>query len=265
MHGFSLPDYLARIGLPSLPGGAEGIAALQEAQLRAIPFENIDPLLGRIPDIAVPAVAAKIIAGGRGGYCFELNRLLGAALAAAGHEPRAVLARVRMGQPEGGGRSHFAFVVETDGRRLLVDAGFGGPGPLAPLDLGRSGPQTMAGGTYRVRPDAEETVVEKETPEGWFALYGFDLVPVREADLVVSNHFTATAPSMPFPGNLMVAGWSGDTRIGLFNRALTLTGATGTENAVLASRAELSDILVGTLRLPLDDATLDALWSRLPA
>lgn len=264
MLAFPRAAYLARLGLTAVPDGPAGVATLQEAQLRAVPFENLDPLLGRTPDIALQAVAAKILEQGRGGYCFELNRLFGAALAACGHAPRMVLARVRPGRPGGGARTHLAFTVETGGRRLLADAGFGGPGSLAPLDLDRTGPQAAPNGTYRLRREAGETLVDLETPEGWFALYGFDEVPVRESDLDMANRFTATSPLAPFPANLMVSGWTGGTRLGLFNRALTRDGPAGRETATLDAPDHLRAVLCDALGLTLDSGTLEEIWRRLP-
>lgn len=46
---FRLADDLDRIGLAQGPPGAAGFAAVQTAHMRAIPLENVDPLLGRMP------------------------------------------------------------------------------------------------------------------------------------------------------------------------------------------------------------------------
>lgn len=101
---FDLAAYLARLGLAAPAATAAGLAGLQQAQLRAIAFENLDPLLGRLPDLAPDALMRKLVAGRRGGYCFELNGLFGAALA-----------RVRNGAPEGGARTHLAWIVTIEG------------------------------------------------------------------------------------------------------------------------------------------------------
>ncbi|MGB8624313.1 MAG: arylamine N-acetyltransferase, partial [Paracoccaceae bacterium] len=96
MTHFDRSAYLARIGLTNVPATAAGLAALQAAQLAAVPFENIDPLMGIEPALAPEAIWDKIVAGRRGGYCFELNSLLGAALSEFGFPARRVMARVRM-------------------------------------------------------------------------------------------------------------------------------------------------------------------------
>lgn len=69
--------YLDRIGLS---GPDPGLPALHAAHVRAIPFENIDPVLGWTPDLNLVAVADKLLTRRRGGYCYELDdsrRLVG--------------------------------------------------------------------------------------------------------------------------------------------------------------------------------------------
>ncbi|MQA17573.1 MAG: arylamine N-acetyltransferase, partial [Pseudonocardiaceae bacterium] len=48
---------------------------LHRAHALSIPFENLDVMLGRGVDIELNAVQAKLVAGGRGGYCYEHNLL----------------------------------------------------------------------------------------------------------------------------------------------------------------------------------------------
>jgi N-hydroxyarylamine O-acetyltransferase len=42
--------------------------------VKAIPFENLDVLLGLPIDLAPAALEQKLIHGRRGGYCFECRR-----------------------------------------------------------------------------------------------------------------------------------------------------------------------------------------------
>jgi len=113
--------------------------------------------------------------------------------------------------------------------------------------------------------DAEtgERVVERLTPEGWFALYGFDDAWVGDPDIAAANHVTATWERAPFRDNLMVAGYDGATRIGLFNRALTEAGPEGGLRRTLEGPGELAQVLAGRLRLGLDPHQLDAVWARI--
>lgn len=132
---FDLSTYLARIELPAAacPPTLAGLARLQHAQMSAIPFENLDPYLGAVPDLAPEAVWQKLVVARRGGYCFELNQLFGRALTELGFQVRPVLGRVRMGAPVASTRAHLAWIATVDGADYLVDTGFGGPGAIAPL------------------------------------------------------------------------------------------------------------------------------------
>ena len=170
---FDFAAYLDRIGLTSVTPDLAGLTQLQQAQMRAIPFENFDPLLGRIPKLDLSDIFNKTVVRQRGGYCFELNSLLGAALRAAGFEPRRLLARVRMRTGPEAPRSHLVQRIEIDGRVYLADAGFGGPGSLIPIDLSQTGEQAAPNGLYRVIRDEDraELVLERLGRDGWFELY----------------------------------------------------------------------------------------------
>ncbi len=263
--GFRIETYLDRIGLADLPGGARGLAAVQEAHMRAIPFENIDPLLGRVPSLALEDVVAKLVTGGRGGYCFEHNALFGHALAASGYALRAVLARVFDGTGRSGARSHHAFIVEAEGETWLCDTGFGGHGALAPLRLTEPGPQPAPNGTYRVRvdPQSQETVLDRQAGETWVPLYGFDRVPVRQIDFEAANYLCARWQGAPFSSNLMLAFHPAEGRIALFNRALSRGMPPETLHSQLASAAELGRVLRETCGLAIDDDLVARIWTRI--
>lgn len=76
-----LDAYLARIGYsgPRSPS-REALRALHESHVGSIPFENLDLLLGKGVALDLAALQAKLVAGRRGGYCFEHNTLFRAAL-----------------------------------------------------------------------------------------------------------------------------------------------------------------------------------------
>ncbi|MCV2888060.1 arylamine N-acetyltransferase family protein [Ruegeria aquimaris] len=265
MSDFDLPAYLSRIGLDAVPVTPDGLRLIQQAQLRCIPFENIDPFLGRTPDLAPQALAAKLLHAGRGGYCFELNALFGAALRACGFETRRLLARVRNGRPTAGPRSHVALMVTLGGRRYLADAGFGGPGPLAPLLIDTDTAQSAPNGTFCLRTDpvTGERLLQRDTPEGPFILYGFDEAHVSDADIEAANHLCATWEKMPFRNNLLLSGFDGATRIGAFNRMLTRDSDGRLDKRELVSPTDLATLLTRDLGLCLDPATLGAIWTRL--
>src|SRR5947209_2130359 len=122
-----LDRYLDRI---SWRGGRdpsyETLAGVLDSHIRHIPFENFDVLLGRPIRLAVPALQAKIVAGSRGGYCFEHATLMAAALEALGFAVRRHIARVVLHQPyHEAPRDHMYLTVPVDGGRFVIDPGFG--------------------------------------------------------------------------------------------------------------------------------------------
>ena len=91
-----LPAYLRRIGLYAVPPATRaGLAALHRAHACAIPFENLDILLGRAIRLDLPSLEAKLVSSRRGGYCFEQNTLFAAVLREVGFEVETLEARVR--------------------------------------------------------------------------------------------------------------------------------------------------------------------------
>jgi len=263
---FSLPDYLARIGLDRIDASADGLDALVKAQMASIPFENIEPLLGTVPDLSPQALWRKLVTERRGGYCMEQNALLGEALDALGFAARPFLGRVRLGAPTGRQRSHYAWIVDLGGREFLADAGFGGPGAhgIVPLD-GAGAEHAVGGRTFRLRADdaTGETVLERLQPEGWFALYGFDRVPVTTHDVEAANFVCARWEKSPFPAHLMLSLHRDGGRAAMFDTALTLESAAGVERRTLDSTDEFAAVLDGVFGLQLDRVTADAVWSRI--
>jgi N-hydroxyarylamine O-acetyltransferase len=83
-----LGAYLERIGWN---GDARSdlatLAALLDAHMTRIPFENLDVLLGRGIRLDLDGLQRKLVDARRGGYCFEHATLFAAALEALGFAP----------------------------------------------------------------------------------------------------------------------------------------------------------------------------------
>ncbi|HEY6175060.1 MAG TPA: arylamine N-acetyltransferase, partial [Kofleriaceae bacterium] len=122
-----LDRYFARIGYDG-PRDATlaTLNGIANAHVQAIPFENLDVLLGRGIDLDLDAVQRKLVDDRRGGYCFEQNSLLLAVLGELGFEARPLSARVRMQRPRDfvPARTHLVVRVELDGP-WLADVGIG--------------------------------------------------------------------------------------------------------------------------------------------
>jgi N-hydroxyarylamine O-acetyltransferase len=213
----SLEAYLDRIGLAG--SGAPGLAEIHRAHATTIPFENFDPHAGTPVSLDFGHLEDKMVARRRGGYCFEHNLLLAAALESVeGFEVAPMLARVRLG-PEGQPRplDHLLLrVSDPDGTIWLADVGFGGGGLLDPLPFA-VGPETeQSGWRYRLVEDGPELVLQVFQDGGWRDMYGFVPEPVKPIDIAVSNWYTSTHPESDFVKGIIVGRRSPERCLSLF-------------------------------------------------
>jgi N-hydroxyarylamine O-acetyltransferase len=257
---FDLDAYLRRIGyggpreasLPVLRG-------VVGAHAHTIPFENIDVLLGRGIRIDLAAIGRKLVAGGRGGYCFEHAGLLEAALLALGFSVTPLLASVVRGFPDpvlaaprSTPRGHKVLRVELSEGLYLADVGFGNLTPTVPLALRPGAAQPTPHEPYRLLAQGGEFVVQAGLGGAWENLYRFTLDPVPEIDCVVANWFTSTFPGSPFTSNLIVARPLVEGRATLFNRRFAIRDRDGrVSRRILAGAEDYREVLVERFGLSL--------------
>jgi N-hydroxyarylamine O-acetyltransferase len=122
-----LEAYLRRVGFAGdTAPTVQTLAALHRAHVAAVPFENVDIVLGRGVSVELDSVQAKLVDRGRGGYCYEHGLLFGAALERLGYTVDRLLARVGgEEQRPPRARTHMTLVVRADGVRWLADVGSG--------------------------------------------------------------------------------------------------------------------------------------------
>lgn len=193
--------YLARIGYagdraPTLTT----LAALQLAHLRTVPFENLDVHARRPVRVDTAHSLAKVVERGRGGWCFELNGAFGALLGALGFAVTRHSAQVDDGGELGPPLDHLALVVHLDGRRWLVDVGFG-DAPLAPLDVDDPEPQDGLVRRSVLAPVAEapgSVELLDEVGGRWARKHRLDLAPRRLDEFEARSTFLQTEPGLPW-------------------------------------------------------------------
>ncbi len=136
-HDEMRDTYLQRLGISAGQGPSLALLQqLQRAHVQMIPYENLDVLAGMGISLDPVYLFHKIIAGRRGGYCFELNMLFGWLLHQIGFDVQFCMGRVWLRDPEAvPPRNHGTHVVLVDGRKVIADVGFGGRAPRRPLDL----------------------------------------------------------------------------------------------------------------------------------
>lgn len=269
--------YLARLGFSGeIQPNRATLEELLRLHVATIPFENATSFawgpssMGAVSQ-AAEAVVEKMLGavdGGprRGGYCLEHARLLRTVLPGLGFTTRPALGRV-YADPEHAptAKTHAVVVVRLDDRDLLVDPGFGGLTPTAPLDLGNlHSVQATPHGDYRVLPIAAAGVdrtsapdvdvmvqTRLDTPEGpqWKSIYALDLDAVAEIDLPALNWFISTSPESVFTRTFAVA-------LAPEHQRLTLGGSSVRQRTIIeVTKQELGtkrDLAIVTARLGVD-------------
>jgi N-hydroxyarylamine O-acetyltransferase len=261
-----LDALLNRIGLESAPPPTlDGLQTVHRAYVTAIPYEDLAVQLRAYRPLDVDELADRILSGGRGGYCFELNTVLAWILEQCGFDVRrhqgVVGVHERLDPPAP--VNHLALSVHLDGEVFLADAGLGeGQIDATPLKAGaHGGPLTMT--------------VEPEEGGGWFLRHhpwgSFEGVrvaaPVVQLDAFQPHHRRlATDPESKFVNTLVVQRPYRDRIETLRSRVLTVRGPQVDEQRVLADADDLATTLddrFGIDPQALGDAAIAQLWERI--
>ncbi|GAB4352775.1 MAG: arylamine N-acetyltransferase [Immundisolibacter sp.] len=261
MSAIDLDRYFARIGY----GGAteptpHTLTRLHLAHAQHIPFENLDVLLGRGIRLDLEALFAKLVIGGRGGYCFEQNHLFAAVLEQLGFTVQRLAARVIWRTQRVLPRTHMLLRVLTGGRSWLVDVGFGGMGPLQPLRFEPNARQSQFSWQYRLieRDGLWRLQTGADT---WAGLYEFTLQEQLPADYEMANYYVSTHPDSRFVQGLVAHRLAPERRLLLIGNALTEDDGRASSTRYLTDD-EIRRLLVDEFGLPAAD--VGAVLARFP-
>lgn len=256
----NLSAYLARIDYtgPTDPT-LETLTGLVAAHGRRIPFENLDPLLGRpVSDLSPEGLTDKLVHRRRGGYCYEHNNLLRYALEHLGFGVDALAARVVWMSPQGldgppPAMTHQALSVRIPGVDdvFLVDVGFGGQTLSSPIRLIPGLVQQTRHEPYRLRAHGDEYVLEALVRETWQPLYIFSTEPRPLIDLIVGSWYVSTYPESHFVTSLTAALVTDDARWNLNGRNLAIHSKGETERIRFETAAQVVDALVNRFEIDL--------------
>jgi N-hydroxyarylamine O-acetyltransferase len=261
MNDRQLALYLERIGHGwNVRPDVDTLRSIHRAHVTSIPFEALDAQLGTVPSLDPAAIFAKLVERPRGGWCYEMNGLFGAALEAIGF-PVTRLSCAVMRQDGGDARlgTHLALLVECDGPRLC-DVGFGGS-LLEPLQL--------AAGEWQQAPYALSL---EQTGDGYWRFterldrafgYDFRAEPADEALFAEKCRWQASDPESNFTRNLVAQKRSEDGHLILRGRVLTEHGPHGTITHTLGDADELVTVL--SQRFGIDELRAREAWPRIVA
>ena len=265
----NLAAYLQRIGWtgPVAPD-RPALQALVAHHAAAIPFENLDPLLGIPVALDLASIEAKLVHAGRGGYCFEQNTLFAEALGQIGFDVTPLAARVLWGLPDDAitARSHMLLKVELAEGPVIADVGFGGQTPTGTLRLEADVEQPTPHEPYRFVAIDDGWRLQSRLGSEWTSLYRFDLQRQHPVDYLAPNHYLSTHPNSHFVNHLIAARAAADRRYALFDRDFAMHHLNGqTERRVLRDADEIREVLQQVFRIALPDhPALDDRLAALP-
>jgi N-hydroxyarylamine O-acetyltransferase len=247
--GFDLDSYLKRIACAARPSLEQVVAA----HARTIPFENFDVLLKRPMPLDVGALFQKIVVGGRGGYCFEQNILLWAALEALGHKVRPVAARVLYRATKTLPRTHMLLLVRDPGGPKIVDVGFGGAGLLAPMPLIADAITRQDVWMLKLTERANQWTLATREAGAWTDIFTFGLEPQSLADIEMAHYYVSTHPGSRFTQTLVVQSYRDGKRLTLRNRELSIDDGSSITTQALADHAAVLTTIRETMGVKLPD------------
>ena len=228
---------------------------LQQAHVGAIPFENLDILLGRPVRLDLQSLQSKLVGARRGGYCFEQNTLFQAVLERIGFDVTALAARVRIGATGIRARTHMLLRVDLPEGPFVADVGFGADGPLRALPLEEGREHWVGPAGHRLRREGGLWVLEGSAVGAWRDLYAFTLEKQYPIDFEMANHFTSTHPGSAFVKSLTAQRlWPG-RRVILRNRELTVREGRTVETTTIRDPEHLLEILDGQCDLAFPPGT----------
>jgi N-hydroxyarylamine O-acetyltransferase len=257
---------LQRIGLDSVPSAdAAGLRTVHRAYVSHVPFEDLAVQLGESAPLDPDALVERVLTGGRGGYCFEVNTVLALLLETLGFEVvrRQAIVGPRDAHASGEPTNHLALVARIpDGEAFIAEGGWG-EGPLEPLPL-VEGPATAGAFTFGIERDGDGWWVAQHE-HGSSPGFRFADAPATLADFQPHHERTSTAPDSPFVQTLLVQQPYDDRIVSLRSRTLFADGPGLRERELLPDRDALATALSD--RFGIDPAVLgpervSRLWAR---
>ncbi|WP_137150342.1 arylamine N-acetyltransferase [Devosia sp. FKR38] len=191
----NLNAYFERIGFAgSIAPTLATLETIHGLHPLAIPFENLDPLMGRPVLLDQASLEEKLLHKGRGGYCFEHNTLLMNELVELDFTVRSHAARMLWGHGEGGARmiSHMVLVVDIAGSSYLCDVGCSIFTLTAPLKLRDGVEQTVGNDVFRLSKVEALWRLDVRVRDEWRGLYQFEPVEQSPADIAAINSLVET-------------------------------------------------------------------------
>ncbi|OWW00094.1 arylamine N-acetyltransferase [Rhizobium sp. R72] len=257
-----LGAYLARIGVkPPARLDIGSLSQLHRAHLMSFTWEALDAFMGWPSAITPAAAFAKMVEKRRGGWCYEMNGLFGAALAALGFRVTRLCGgvdRERLGDIAIG--NHLTLRIDLD-RPYLAEVGVADaiiePVPLA------TGPISQRGFDFSIMPAAGGWLRFNNHVRGIAKSFDFRPDHSDEAAMLATHGWLMQDAASPFTNALAVLRHTENGYVALQNDSLRRV----TANSVREQRITSADQLAETFEtvFDLDIPKPGRVWERLKA
>jgi len=254
-------QYLQRINYQGdLQPDLTCLRQIQHQHLLHIPYENIDVQLGTPLDFDIERIFNKLVIARRGGWCYEMNGLLGWALAELGFAvTRMSGAVMRASQGDQQLGNHLVLEVMLE-QPYLVDVGLG-DGLREPIPI-REGSYVQGGLTYRLAKLADGFWRMHNQPFSNVSSFDFKHEVADEAELMTKCQWLQTAAESPFKMVLIVQRFNADNIIVQLGKISTVITVDGKHSREIATLTELHEHLHQQFGLQVD---LSPAWPAIQA
>ncbi|MGE8319119.1 MAG: arylamine N-acetyltransferase family protein [Comamonas sp.] len=257
-----LDAYLARIGAARPTAlDAASLSTLHRAHLMAFTWEALDAFMGWPTSIAPAAAYAKMVEGRRGGWCYEMNGLFGAALAALGFRVTRLCGGVHretLGNNVVG--NHLTLRVDLD-RPYLAEVGLADaivePVPLA------VGPIRQRGFDFSIVPADEGWLRFRNHARGMAPSFDFRPDHSDEASMEATRCWLTQDPGSPFTHALAILRHTADGYVALKNDSLCQVTADGVSEQRITGADHFADTLQTVFQLDVPEP--GRVWDRIQA
>lgn len=242
-----LDAYLARIGVER-PSRLDirSLSQLHRAHLMSFTWEALDAFMGWPSAITPAAAFTKMVEGRRGGWCYEMNGLFGAALAALGFRVTRLCGgvdREKLGDIAIG--NHLTLRIDLD-RPYLAEVGVADaivePVPITP------GPISQRGFDFSIMPADGGWLRFNNHLRGIAKSFDFQPDHSDEAAMAATHGWLMQDAGSPFTNALAVLRHTADGYVALQNDCLRRV----TANSLSEQRITSADHLCNTFETVFD-------------
>lgn len=237
--------YFERIGLTFpeqfVPNG-EWLKKIQYAHCTRVAYENLDILKGVPIKLDPDSLYEKIVVQKKGGYCFEVNGLLGWLLEELGYGVTHYFARYLRGEMTIPMRRHRVLKVEAMDGTWLIDVGIGEVAPRYPVELVEGVEQPQFNECYRLDTDEFLGWVLMDYYEGqWRPFYAFTEEEQLDVDFVAASFYCEKHPDSPFNKAPMLAIKTAEGRNTVDGNVLKIVTNEGTVTTTLETPEQVKE------------------------